>query len=184
MPIDSRLLFALFVGTVALARLAELRIAKRNTAALRARGAIEVGAGHYRWMVLLHTAFLVAAPLEVFLFERPWSPTLGALCLAIFAVGMATRYWVIRTLGERWTTRVLALPEEPLIDGGPYRWLRHPNYVAVALEILALPLIHGAWWTAIAFSLLNAWLLRVRIGVEDGAIRPEGRATVLPGASR
>jgi len=175
MSLEPRGLFLLLIAAVAVARLAELRLAKRNVERLQKRGAkrgaVEVGASHYPWMVALHTGFLVAAPSEVYFLERPFLPTVGAIALVLFVAGMAMRYWVIRTLGERWTTRVFLLPGEPLVSSGPYRFFRHPNYIAVAVEILALPLVHTAWLTAIVFSALNAWLLRVRVTIEDDGLR-------------
>jgi methyltransferase len=167
---DSRLLFSLLVGLAALARLAELRLAARHRAHLLARGAHEVGAGHYPWMVLLHAGWLVAAPLEVWFLGRPFHPLAGGIACGAFLAAMALRYWVIATLGERWTTRILVLPGAPVVAAGPYRFIRHPNYLAVIVEIAALPLVHGAWWTALGFSLANAALLAVRIRAEEAAL--------------
>ncbi|HEY9421060.1 MAG TPA: isoprenylcysteine carboxylmethyltransferase family protein [Thermoanaerobaculia bacterium] len=164
---DSRVLYTALITLVAAGRLFELRVAKRNLRDLLARGGVEVAPEHYRWMVLLHTFFLVACPLEVWLLERPFLPWLGIpmLLLAVLAAGL--RLWVIRTLDGRWTTRIVVLPRVTPVTGGPYRFLRHPNYLAVIMEMFALPLIHSAWLTAVVFSLLNAWLLRVRIRAEE-----------------
>jgi methyltransferase len=170
MGLDSRLLYTGLVVLVSIGRLAELRIAGRNRALLLARGGVETAAEHYPWMVALHTAFLFSCPLEVWLFDRPLLPPLAASMLAVEAGAVALRWWVIRTLGGRWTTRIVVLPGAPPVAGGPYRRLRHPNYLAVCLEIAALPLIHSAWCTAVAFSLLNAWLLWVRIRAEEQAL--------------
>ena len=115
-------------------------------------------------MVLLHTGLLVAAPLEVVLADRPFLPWLGWPMLAVVLAAQALRWWCIATLGVRWNTRVIVVPGLPLVTGGPYRWLRHPNYVAVVAEGIALPLVHTAWVTALVFTVLNAWLLTVRIG--------------------
>ena len=158
------------MAAVALGRLVELRVAARHRRALLARGAVEVGAGHYPWMVALHTAFLLAAPLEVWLLERPFLPWLGALSLALVLAATVLRWWVIRTLGERWTTRVLCLPGEPLVTGGPFRYLRHPNYLAVITEIAFLPLVHTAYLTAAVFTVLNLILLRHRVRVEEAGL--------------
>lgn len=167
---ESRVAFLILVVCIALVRLGELRLAASNRRALLAKGAREAAPGHYRWMVLLHGAFLVAAPLEVWLLGRPFHPPL-ALCAGLaLLLAMSLRFWVIATLGERWTTRILILPGVPAVTGGPYRFLRHPNYLAVVIEIAALPLIHSAWWTAAIFSLLNAVLLRVRILQEELAL--------------
>jgi methyltransferase len=121
-------------------------------------------------MVALHTAFLVAAPLEVALLERPFLPWLGWPMLALVAGAMALRYWAIATLGERWSTRVLVVPGAPAVDSGPYRHLRHPNYLAVVVELAALPLVHSAWATALAVSAANAWILGRRIAREEAAL--------------
>jgi len=168
--LDSRVAYTALVAIVAILRLAELRISARNVAALEARGAVEVGAGHYPWVVMVHASWLVGCVLEVWLLDRPWIAGLGLPMLALFAAGMGLRLWTIRTLGGRWSTRVVVLPGEPLVTTGPFRWLRHPNYLGVVLELAALPLVHGAWITAVAFSVLNGMLLRARIRVEDAAL--------------
>ncbi|HEX7181710.1 MAG TPA: isoprenylcysteine carboxylmethyltransferase family protein [Thermoanaerobaculia bacterium] len=167
---DTRVLYTLLVAAVAVGRLAELRIAERHRRALLARGGFEASPEHYRWMVLLHTAFLIACPLEVWLLDRPFLPALAVPMLALLALAVALRWWVIATLGERWTTRIVCLPGAPPVAGGPYRFLRHPNYLAVIAEIAALPLVHTAWLTAAVFSLLNGLLLRVRIRAEERAL--------------
>jgi methyltransferase len=151
----SRELFLALLGAVAVERLVELGLSTRNARRAAARGGIEAESRRfYALMVGLHVAFFVAAPLEVLLARRPFLPWLGGPMLALVALSMALRYWAIATLGERWNTRVV----------------RHPNYVAVALELLALPLVHTAWLTAIVFSLLNAALLARRIAHEEAAL--------------
>lgn len=122
-------------------------------------------------MVLLHTLFLISCPAEVWLFDRPLIPGLAAIMLILLAGSFAVRYWTIATLGRRWTTRVYSLPGTPVVTSGPYRWLRHPNYSAVLVETVALPMVHTAWLTAAVFTLANTLLLRVRIGVEEQALR-------------
>jgi methyltransferase len=169
-PIDSRVLYTALVLAVAAARLAELRLASRNRRWLLARGAVEAGAGHYPAMVALHAVWLAACPAEVWLLRRPLVPPLAAAMLVLLAGAMALRYWVIRTLGDRWTTRILVLPGAPRIESGPFRHLRHPNYLAVALEILALPLVHTAWFTAAVSTAANAALMAVRIPAEERAL--------------
>jgi len=164
-------LFCALITAVAVERIVEMRLAKRHAAPLARRGGYAVGDGHFPWMVALHTALLAAAPLEVIFFARPFSPALGFVMLGLVAATMALRYWVIATLGDRWTTRVFVVPGEAPATGGPYRFLRHPNYLAVIVEVAALPLVHGAWLTALVFSALNAWLLTVRIRVEEQALR-------------
>ncbi len=168
--LDTRWLYVGLIGLVVLERLAELVITERNARRLRSRGGFEVGKAHFLPMALLHTGLLIAAPLEVFLLERPFVPLLGAVMLLLLAGTMALRYWAIASLGDRWTTRVFVVPGEPPVAKGPYRRLRHPNYLAVIVEVATLPLIHSAWWTAIAFSIGNALVLRTRIRVEEEAL--------------
>jgi methyltransferase len=172
-PSDSRLLYTALVGLVALMRLVELAVSRRNATRLESRGGVEVGARHYPWMVVVHTAFLFASPLEVWLLQRPWMPAVGIPMLVLLAAAAVLRWWVIATLGDRWTTRVIHVPDEPLVASGPYRWLRHPNYLAVAVEFVALPLVHTAWLSAIIFSAANAAVLIRRIRVEDDALRSD-----------
>lgn len=167
---DTRLLYTALVALVAAQRLAELAVSRRNERRLRTRGAVEAGSGHYPWMVALHTAFLVSCLAEVWLLGRPFVPWLAGPALAVLALASALRYWTLRTLGERWSTRVLVLPDAPPVVGGPYRFLRHPNYLAVVLEIAALPLVHTAWATALLFSAANGFLLRLRIRTEEQAL--------------
>lgn len=168
---SSRALFLLLVAAIVVERLVELVIARRHERALRARGAVEAGAGHYPLMVGVHTALLLGAPAEVLLLDRPFLPWLGWPMLAVVVATMALRYWVIATLGERWTTRVLVLPGAPLVARGPYRFLRHPNYLAVVFEVVALPLVHTAWTTALVCGAANLLVLALRIRVEDAALR-------------
>ena len=168
--IDSRVVFTVLVGVIAAQRLWELAVSRRHLRELLARGGREVGAGHYPWMVALHTGFLVSCAAEVWLLHRPWRPLAGLAWLLVLAAALGLRWWTLRTLGGRWTTRVVVLPEEPLICSGPYRWLRHPNYLTVVLELLAIPMLHGAWLTATVFGVANLALLRVRIGVEEAAL--------------
>ena len=151
-------------------RLYELRLSRRNVALAFAQGGFEVGQGHFRWLRALHGAFLASCALEVVLLQRAFDARLAVPMLALALGAQALRYWAIATLGPRWNVRVIVVPGLPVVTGGPYRWLRHPNYLAVVLEFVALPLLHGAWLTALSFSALNAWLLRVRIGVEERAL--------------
>ncbi len=168
--LDSRWLYVGLVALVAAERLVELMITRRHRRALLERGGFEVGQEHYRWMVLLHTSLLAAGPLEVFLLERPLIAPLAAVMTLLLAATMTLRYWVIATLGDRWTTQVVVVPGEALVTGGPYRYLRHPNYLGVVTEVAVLPLIHTAWWTAITFSIANLLVLRTRIRIEEGAL--------------
>jgi methyltransferase len=164
--------YTVLVAAVGAERLAELVVAKRNMRWSLARGAVERGRGHYPPMVLLHTGLLLGCLAEVWLGDRSFHPALGWPMFAVVLLAQSLRWWCIGTLGPRWNTKVLVVPGLPLVDRGPYRyrWLRHPNYVAVVAEGVALPLVHTAWLTALVFTLLNAWLLSVRIGCENDAL--------------
>jgi methyltransferase len=165
-------LFVVVVALTAVERLAELVVSARNARWSFARGGIESGRGHFPAMVALHTALLVACVVEVVVADRPFLPVLGWTALVLVVASQALRWWCIGTLGPRWNTRVIVVPGLPLVDRGPYRWFRHPNYVAVVLEGIALPLIHTAWVTALAFTVLNAvLLLRFRIPAEERALQ-------------
>lgn len=150
---------------VALQRLAELAVARRNTRRLLARGAVEHGRGHYPPLVALHAAWLLGLPLAV-----PPDRWPDPILLGLYLLLQPLRVWTISSLGERWTTRIIVLPGAPPVRHGPYRWLRHPNYLIVAAEILVLPLAFGAWQLALLLTLLNAALLRIRIRAEDRAL--------------
>jgi methyltransferase len=162
--------YVLLVAAVALERLAELVVAKRNLAWSRAQGGVEFGASHYPLMVVLHTGFLAGALLEVIALHRPFLPALGWPMLAIVVGAQGLRWWCITTLGRQWNTRVVVIPGAPRVDGGPYRFFSHPNYVAVVAEGVALPLVHTGWITALVFTVLNAALLRTRIRTENAAL--------------
>ncbi|MBC7291939.1 MAG: isoprenylcysteine carboxyl methyltransferase family protein [Actinotalea sp.] len=164
-------LYVVVVAATAVERLAELVVSARNARWSFARGGIESGRGHFPAMVALHTALLVACVVEVLLADRPFLPWLGWPMLALVVGSQVLRWWCITTLGPRWNTRVIVVPGLPLVDRGPYRWFRHPNYVAVVVEGIALPLVHTAWMTAVAFTVLNAVLLwRFRIPAEERAL--------------
>ncbi|MDP9867424.1 MULTISPECIES: isoprenylcysteine carboxyl methyltransferase family protein [Streptosporangium] len=177
--------YVLLVLLVAAERLAELVVARRNTRWSLARGGVVSGRGHYPWMVALHTGLLAGCLLEAGLAGRPSVPALGWPMLALVIAAQGLRWWCIGALGHRWNTQVIVVPGMPPVTRGPYRllWLRHPNYVAVAVEGLALPLVHGAWVTALTFTVLNAALMVVRIRCEEIALAslapvpPPGRAT-------
>jgi methyltransferase len=146
-------------------RLAELVYARRNELRLRARGAVEHAPGHYWLIVVLHAAWL--AGLWLTSIGRP----LNLVWFVTFIVLQALRFWVLVTLKERWTTRILVLPEAPLIADGPYRFMRHPNYAIVTAEILVLPMVFGLYAYAIAFTLANAGILAIRIRAENQALQ-------------
>jgi methyltransferase len=151
---------------VTLQRLAELVIARRNTARLLARGAYEVAPGHYPLIVAVHAGWLAAL-----WWLAPGKPILWPL-IAVFALLQAGRLWVLATLGERWTTRIIVLPGVPLVTDGPFRFLSHPNYTVVVAEIAVLPLAFGLWQVAAIFSILNALVLLIRIRAEAKALAP------------
>ena len=163
---------------VALERLVELVISKRNAAYIKERGGQEWGAGHYPVMVVLHTALLPVCFLEAHFMNRPWDPTLAYAMGGLIVATMALRYWAITSLGHHWNTRVIVLPGADVVRKGPYRFIRHPNYLAVIVELAAIPLFHSAYWSAIGFGLANLLLLRHRIRVEERAL-----ASVCEGAS-
>ncbi|MFF7632918.1 isoprenylcysteine carboxyl methyltransferase family protein [Kitasatospora sp. NPDC008050] len=169
--------FTLLILLVAAERLAELAVARRNAAWSLARGGIEYGRGHYPVMVLLHTGLLAGCLAEVQLAQRPFLPALGWPMLALAIAAQALRWWCITTLGPRWNTRVIVVPGLPLVTAGPYRLLSHPNYLAVVAEGGALPLVHGAWLTATAFTLLDLPLLATRLRCENAALT---RCTPVP----
>jgi methyltransferase len=153
-----------------LERMVELRLAHRNGARVLAQGGWEMGQEHYPWMVVLHTAFLAGCLLEPMLAGRPFLPALAVPMLALVVAAHAVRWACIYTLGERWNTRIIVLPGQPRVTTGLYRWLSHPNYAAVVVEGFALPLVHYAWITAASFTVMNAFLLRVRIQAENKAL--------------
>ncbi|MFC3630814.1 isoprenylcysteine carboxyl methyltransferase family protein [Paracoccus angustae] len=152
-----------FISFLLLQRAAELVLAGRNTRRLLARGAVEHGAGHYPLIVILHAAWLLA--ICVGGWSRPVSPG----WLAVFAMLQLCRLWVLASLGPRWTTRIIVL-DEPPVRRGPYRWIAHPNYAVVVAEIAVAPLVLGLWPVAVAFSILNALVLRIRIRAETRAL--------------
>ncbi len=158
------------VALVALQRLLELGYSRRNELRARARGAVERGTGHYGAIVAIHTLWLVSTLVEGIL-RGPEFPTLWFVPLALFVLVQPLRYWAILSLAESWNVRVLVVPGMGRVERGPYRYLRHPNYVVVAVEILTFPLIFGAWVTALVFSVLNAALLYVRIREEEQALQ-------------
>lgn len=166
--------YTVLVLLVGLERLAELRVSQRNAAWSLKRGGRETGQGHYPAMVVLHIGLLVGALAESWL-RRPQVPApLAWSMLLLVVASQALRWWCIHSLGRHWNTRVIVVPGMPLVHSGPYRWLAHPNYVAVVVEGAALPLMHAAWVTATLFTLLNAWVLFVRLRVESAALRTEG----------
>jgi len=169
----SVVLFTVLVLVTGLERIVELVISTRNARWAFERGGIESNRRQMPWMIGLHVGMLLGALAEVWLLGRPFLPWLGWPMLAVTLASQAARYWIIGSLGRRWNTRIVVVPGLPLVTRGPYRWsrLRHPNYVVVAIEGIALPLVHTAWITALVFTALNAiLLLGFRIPAEERAL--------------
>ncbi|MDZ4268256.1 MAG: isoprenylcysteine carboxyl methyltransferase family protein [Mycobacterium sp.] len=162
------LAYTVLIAAVGVERIAELVVSQRNLKWSRAHGGIEFGAGHYPVMVVLHTALLVGCLVEAA--HREFIPALGWSMFAVVIAAQGLRWWCITTLGRQWNTRVVVVPDARRVTGGPYRFIPHPNYVAVVIEGIALPLVHSAWITAAAFTVLNAALMWVRISVENKAL--------------
>lgn len=162
--------YLVFLGLVGLERTFEIALSRRNAAWAFERGGVESGREHFLAMKLLHVGFLAACALEVLLLDRPFLPWIGVPMLALALSAQALRYWAIFSLGKRWNVRVITVPGMPLSTAGPYRFLRHPNYLAVVLEGIAIPLIHTAFLTAIGFSILNGFMLQTRIRCEERAL--------------
>jgi methyltransferase len=163
--------FTGLVVLLALQRIVELRLSSRHEAIIRSRGGREHAAWQIQAMKVLHAGWFIAMLLEVYVLRRPFIPGLSLLALLTLIAGQSLRYAAIRSLDWRWTVKVMTLPGLPLVRKGIYRYLRHPNYLGVVLEILAVPLLHSAYSTAIVFSLLNLLLLCARIRTEDRALR-------------
>lgn len=166
-------LYLTFIGLLVVERLLELALSARNARRVFAEGGHEIGQRHFRVMTVLHTAFLVACVAEVLLLERRFPGALGWAAFGTALLAQGLRYWAILTLGYRWNTRIIFLPGAAPVTSGPYRFMRHPNYLAVILELAAVPLIHGAYLTSITFSLANALMLVVRIRAEEAALGTE-----------
>ena len=158
------------LALVGLGRLVELRISRRNQRRLEKQGVRKIAEPHFRWMVFTHAAVLACAAAEVILLHRPLIPSLAIAMAALFVFANALRWWVIRTLAGHWNVEVMASSRVGVVAAGPYRWVRHPNYVAVVIELFALPMIHTAWITALAGTLANLEILRRRLRVEEGVL--------------
>jgi methyltransferase len=162
--------YLLLIAVISVERVAELVVSKRNWVWSREHGGTEFGARHYPVMVVLHVGLLVGCVVEPVVLDRPFVPSLGWPMLVIVLAAQGLRWWCITTLGPQWNTRVIVIPDAPRVVGGPYRFVPHPNYVAVVIEGFALPLVHSAWIIALAFTALNAALLHIRIKVENDAL--------------
>ena len=169
--------YLLLIGLVALERLAELVVSQRHARWAFDHGGVEVGRAHYPWMVAVHVGLLVGCVVETTVGAAAPVPWLAVPMLVLVLASQSLRWWCIATLGVRWNTRVIVVPGLPLVTSGPYRFLRHPNYVAVVTEIAALPLVHTAWISALVFSGLDALVLRTRIRVENTALATASAST-------
>ncbi|HMD30743.1 MAG TPA: isoprenylcysteine carboxylmethyltransferase family protein [Candidatus Acidoferrales bacterium] len=163
----SRAAFVGLVAGVAALRFVELRISRKNQQKLAAQGAQKAADPRFPAMVVLHTCVLAGAVAEVLLLARPFYLPLGVCMMSLFLCANGLRWWVIRTLGTHWNVQVMDSARLGVVTTGPYRWVRHPNYTAVFVEMLALPLIHTAWITALAGSAAHAWVLRGRVAAEE-----------------
>lgn len=162
--------YVVLILAVAVQRMLEVRVSRMNEAELRARGGTEHAAAQMPVMVAVHSGWLLACLAEVTLLDRPFHRALALPALLVFCAGQALRIAAIRELGVRWTVKVMVVPGEPAVAGGIFRYLRHPNYLGVILEIAALPLVHTAWLTALLFSAANGALLFARIRAEEQAL--------------
>ncbi len=188
--VTSVALYLAFLVLLYFERGVEMVVSLRNAKAALASGGVETGRRHFRAMVAVHAVFPLACALEVLALRRAFPGALGYVALAAALLAQAVRWWAAATLGRRWNTRVIVVPGAPPVTRGPYRYLRHPNYLAVMVEAAAVPLIHGAWLCAIAFVAANAALLSVRVPAEERAMGEEyrrafsGLARFVPGGKR
>ncbi len=179
----TRVAFLALLALVGIQRLAELRVSRRNRRRLLARGARLAPDPSYRWMVALHAAVLGGAGAEVWFLRRPFLPALAVAMGILFLAANALRWWVIRTLGDRWNVEVLDARGMPPVTAGPYRFIRHPNYTAVFVEMVALPLLHTAWLTALLGGLAHLAVLRARVRAEDAVLLADPGYRSLLGAT-
>lgn len=166
------ILFAIIFTIICIQRLVELRIARENERYMKNRGAIEFGQSHYPFIVMLHGLFLSSLGIEYILKDAPLSP-FWIILLGFFLLLQIGRIWSIKSLGHFWNTKIIVLPNTTLVKKGPYKWLSHPNYIIVALEIAVIPLIFQAYFTTIVFSALNIMMMFVRIPAEEAALKSE-----------
>ena len=169
-------IYVVFIALLALERLGELVLSRRNARRAFACGAVEVGRREYRVMAIFHMTFIVVCFAQIWIYPRVHATTLAILALLCAFIAQGLRYWAISALGERWNTRVIVLPTAPAVVNGPYRWIRHPNYVAVCMEMVFVPLAYGAAGygvvIAVIFAIGNAFILRRRIKTEEAALGP------------
>jgi len=179
MPLSVMLFLALLLAVAAL-RIFELRISKRHQQRMTSRGAAKVKDPYFRWMAMFHTLVLIGAAAEVVFLRRPLLPALAASMVVLFLAANLVRWWVIRTLGEHWNVQVVDSTKLGFVASGPFRYVRHPNYAAVFVEMIALPLIHAAWITALAGAVAHIIVLSLRLSVEDPVLlsNPDYAATM------
>jgi methyltransferase len=173
-------LYLALLAAVGLLRLVELRISRGHQQRMLAAGAVRVPEPHFKWMVVVHTSVLVGAALEVILLKRPFLPLLGAIMFALFLASNLVRFWVVRTLGDLWSVQVMDSTRIGVVTTGPFRFVRHPNYTGVILEMISLPLIHTAWITTVVTSLAYSFALSMRLRAEESVLmaNPEYRAAM------
>jgi len=164
------LLFTIFISFIIFQRVVELLLAKSNEKWMLKQGAIEFGKRHYRMIVILHFMFMICFSMEKLLLNLGLS-TLWPAIFGVFILAQVLRIWIIASLGRCWNTKIIVLPQFPVIRKGPYRFLRHPNYVVVSLEIIVIPLLFSAYFTAIMFTVLNSLVLMIRIPAEEKALK-------------
>ena len=163
-------MYYLFIVAIGVERLVELAVSRRNARWSFANGGKEFGREHYPVMVSMHSLLLLSCIVEVASMHRPFIPWLGWPMVALVALSTVMRWWCVSVLGKHWNPRLIVIPGASLVHRGPYRWLHHPNYSAVTVEVAALPLVHSAWLTAVVFSIANALVLNVRIRAENSAL--------------
>ena len=173
-------LYLALLAAVGVLRLVELRVSRRHQARMLAQGAVLVREPHFKWLVVVHTGVLVGAALEVVLLHRPFFPLLAATMFALFFASNLMRLWVVRALGDLWSVQVMDSTRIGVVTTGPFRFVRHPNYTGVILEMVSLPLIHTAWITALATSAAYSIVLSLRIRAEESVLmaNPEYRAAM------
>lgn len=167
----TQIAFLILLGAVGLERLLELRVSRRHQRELASCGARKHPEPQYRWMVALHAGVLAGAAVEVIFLHRPFIPWLALCAVVLFAFATLLRWWVIRTLGVHWNTEVVDSATLGVVSGGPFRWIRHPNYLGVFVELISLPLIHTAWITAVFAAVGNGFVLRNRLRIEERVLK-------------
>ncbi|MBI3895295.1 MAG: hypothetical protein HY313_05140 [Acidobacteria bacterium] len=174
--------YILLLLIVGLLRLAEIRVSKRNQRRLAAKGVAKIPEPNFRWMVLFHIGILISAGVEVIAFRRPFIPVLALLMGLLFVAANSLRWWVIHVMSEYWNIQVMASAELGVVVDGPFRWIRHPNYVAVFTEMIALPLIHAAWFTALTGAVIHIEILSQRLRVEESVLLSNPRYMAAMGS--